>query len=242
MARAIPLNELPVFSKTNKPETGFDYLSGAAFLVDKPKRKSSFDMVRLLRKLLDVRKIGHAGTLDPMATGLLILCCGRGTKTIQQFQSKPKEYEAEITFGASTPSYDAEMEIDERAPADHIDRETIRRTLDEKFNGEITQLPPMYSAVKHKGTPLYKLARKGKKVKRRPRIVSIYETEILNFNNPVLNLFVRCSKGTYIRTIASDLGECMNSLGYLTALKRTAIGEYRNELALKVQDLEKIFS
>lgn len=241
MARAIPLNELPVFSRARPPEPGFDFASGAAFLLNKPKGKSSFDMVRLLRKCLDIRKIGHAGTLDPMATGLLILCCGRGTKTIEQFQSKTKEYVGEITFGASTPSYDAETEIEEEAPTAHISENTIREALDRNFSGEITQLPPMYSAVKHKGTRLYKLARKGKEVKRRPRIVVIHETRIMEFDNPVLKLYVKCGKGTYIRSIAHDLGKALDSLGHLTALERTAIGEYRSEQALAVQDLKDIF-
>ncbi len=241
MARAIPLKELPVFSDSNPPEHGYDYASGAVFLVDKPSKWSSFDVVKILRKCLDLRKVGHAGTLDPMATGLLVLCCGKATKSISQVQEQPKEYVGEITFGAATPSHDAETEVEDTAAYDHITLELIKQKLKEDFSGLINQVPPMYSALKHEGTPLYKLARKGKEVKRRPRQISIYETEVLNFQNPVLELYVKCSKGTYIRSLAYDLGKAVGSLAYLSKLKRTAIGPYLNEDALSVDRLKQIF-
>lgn len=241
MARAISIDQLPVFSKQNPPDPAFEYSKGAAFLISKPIKWSSFDVVKHLRKCLDLRKIGHAGTLDPMATGLLILCTGKGTKTISEIQSQPKEYIGEVTFGASTPSHDAEMEVDDRAEYDHINRERIEQALENRFSGQIIQIPPMYSALKHKGTPLYRLARKGIEVKRTPRQVIIYDTEILDFRNPQLTLYVKCSKGTYIRTLAYDLGKAVDSLAHLTGLKRTAIGNFKNEDALSIEELNTIF-
>lgn len=241
MAKAIPFSELPTFSKKKLPDSSFDFASGAAFLLNKPEKWSSFDVVKHLRKCLDLRKIGHAGTLDPMATGLLVLCCGKGTKSISQIQSQPKEYIGEVTFGGATPSHDAETEIEETAEFEHISKDNIQEVLDEQFTGQIIQVPPMYSALKHKGTPLYKLARKGKKVKRNPRQVIIYDSEILNFENPKLELYVKCSKGTYIRSIAYDLGKALGSLAHLSKLKRTAIGDFKSEDALSIEDLNDIF-
>lgn len=241
MAKAIPLSELPVFSKENLPIRSFDYKAGAVFLVSKPKNWSSFDVVKHLRKCLDIRKIGHAGTLDPMATGLLVLCTGKATKSISQIQEQPKEYIGEVTFGASTPSLDAETEIEDTAGYDHIRRQKIEEVLEEQFSGQIIQVPPMYSALKHEGTPLYKLARKGKEVKRHPRQVIIYESRILHYENPRLKLYIKCSKGTYIRSLAFDLGKALDSLAYLSGLERVAIGDFTNSKALDIEDLEEIF-
>lgn len=241
MAKAISLDKLPVFSKNNLPDPSVNYSDGTAFLISKPKQWSSFDVVKYLRKCLDIRKIGHAGTLDPMATGLLVLCTGKGTKSISQIQSQPKEYIGEITFGAATPSHDAETDIEETASFDHITKDRIKEALKNRFEGQIIQVPPMYSALKHNGTPLYKLARKGKEVKRTPRQVIIYESEILSFKNPKLELYVKCSKGTYIRTLAYDLGKALDSLAHLTGLKRTAIGDFKNEDALSIEELNEIF-
>lgn len=241
MARAIPLDQLPVYSKKNLPKPGYEFSKGTAFLISKPKQWSSFDVVKHLRKCLDIRKIGHAGTLDPMATGLLILCTGKGTKSISEIQSQPKEYIGEITFGASTPSHDAETEVDETAEYSHITEAMIGEALENRFKDQIIQIPPMYSALKHNGTPLYKLARKGKEVKRTPRQVIIYHTEILDFQNPKLELYVKCSKGTYIRTLAYDLGKALDSLAHLTGLRRTAIGNFKNEDALSIDELNAIF-
>jgi tRNA pseudouridine55 synthase len=242
MAKAIPLEELPIFSKRNLPVPDFDYHEGAAFLIDKPKRWSSFQVVKFLRKCTNIRKIGHAGTLDPMATGLLILCCGKGTRTVSAFQEADKEYVAEITFGSSTPSLDAETTPGKRASFSHLSRKGIEEILDREFSGLIVQIPPMYSALKHEGDPLYKLARKGKEVKRKPRQVIIEETKILECNLPRLELYVKCSKGTYIRTLADDLAIALGTVGHLTGLERTAIGRYKNEDALTVEKMEGIFS
>lgn len=241
MARAIPLEELPIFSLDNLPDPSFDFASGAAFLINKPKSWTSFDVVKHLRKCLDLRKIGHAGTLDPMATGLLVVCCGQGTKSISQIQAKPKEYVGEVTFGGATPSHDAETQIEERAEVDHITQGMIQKALDYRFSGQIIQVPPMYSALKHKGTPLYKLARKGKEVKRTPRQVIIYDSKIISYTKPKLKLYVKCSKGTYIRTIAYDLGKAVDSLAHLTALERPSIGDFKSKDALSVEKLEEIF-
>lgn len=242
MARAIPLDELPVFSALNPPEPDFNWAEGAAFLIDKPKGWTSFDVVRFLRKCIDLRKIGHAGTLDPMAEGLLILCCGKGTKTISQFQEASKKYVGEIKFGEATASYDAETDVTEQKPTDHLTRREIEKTLREKFSGQIIQIPPMYSALKHKGQPLYKLARKGREVKRKPRQVIIHENRILECNLPRLKLYIHCSKGTYIRSIAHDLAQEMDTAGHLVGLQRIAIGDYWSEDALTIDQLKTIFN
>lgn len=242
MAKAIPLEELPTFSKSNPPHPDIDYKQGAAFLIDKPKGWSSFQVVKFLRKCTNIRKIGHAGTLDPMATGLLILCVGKGTRTVSAFQDADKEYEAEIIFGSATPSLDAETTPDQRSPFNHLTQRKIKNALDEHFSGLIVQIPPMYSALKHKGKPLYRLARKGKKVKRKPRQVIIEETKILECNLPRLELYIKCSKGTYIRTVADDLAIELDTAGHLIGLKRTAIGGFKNDNALTISKMEQIFS
>lgn len=242
MAKAIPLEDLPIFSLSQLPDSTFDFADGAAFLINKPKGWSSFKVVKFLRKCLNLRKIGHAGTLDPMATGLLILCCGKGTRTVSAFQEADKEYVAEVIFGSSTPSLDAETTPNKRAPFDHLSKEEIQKTLEAHFSGQILQIPPMYSALKHNGKPLYKLARKGKKVKRKPRQVIIHKTKIVECNLPRLKLYIKCSKGTYIRTLADDLAKKLNSAGHLIGLKRTAIGNFTSDDALSIEDLSLIFN
>lgn len=232
MALAIPLDELPVYSKENPPHQDIDFAAGAAFLLDKPKGWSSFDVVKFVRRRVNIKKVGHAGTLDPMATGLLVVCCGKGTKSISQVQEQHKEYIGEVTLGGHTASYDAEEEVTETAPYEHITKEMVQQVLDEQFSGEIHQVPPMYSALKRGGKKLYELARKGEEVTRPPRAVIIYEHEILGFDLPKVTLRIKCSKGTYIRSIAHDLGEALDSKGYLSALERTFIGDFSNEQAL----------
>jgi tRNA pseudouridine55 synthase len=241
MARVIPLHRLPVFSIINPPSRNFDYTRGAVFLIDKPAGWTSFDVVKYLRRRINNIKTGHAGTLDPMATGLLILCCGKGTKTISEIQQQPKTYEAEITLGASTSSYDRETAIEETDSVDHITRQQIEGAIKQHFSGEIAQLPPMYSAVKKDGQRLYKLARRGMEVEREPRKVFIHAVRIISFDLPCLRLYIKCSKGTYIRSIAHDLGKQLNSLGYLSALRRTTIGAFNVKDALTVDDLDVIF-
>ena len=232
MAKALPLESIPVFGSHNLPDLEFDFSAGAILLVNKPQDWTSFDAVKFLRGRVKTKKVGHAGTLDPMATGLLIVCTGKATKSISQLQDMKKEYIGEITFGASTPSYDAESQPDQTAPFEHISEDLITEKLSSEFSGEIMQVPPMYSALKRDGKKLYELARRGKTVELEPRPITIYETEMLSFDLPTVSLRISCSKGTYIRSIAHDLGIALESRGHLSGLERTSIGEYLNKHAL----------
>ncbi len=239
MAKAIPISELPVISRDG-PEAGeVSYSAGAILLMDKSAGWSSFDVVKKVRGMIKVKKIGHAGTLDPAATGLLMLCTGRATKSIEQIQELEKEYVGTVRLGASTPSYDAETEIDVEAEWQHIKREQIESVLRAKFIGLIDQTVPPYSAVKVKGRRLYKSARKGEEVELKSREVHIREIEITYINMPDITLKIRCSKGTYIRSIAHDLGLALGSRGYLAGLRRTAIGPFSVNEALTVDELQK---
>lgn len=240
MAGALPLDKIPVYSKNNLPEKDQDFAPGAVFLIDKFKGWSSFDAVKFLRGRIKAKKVGHAGTLDPMATGLLVLCAGKATKSISQIQDLDKVYRAEITLGQSTLSYDAETEIDETASFDHVSFEMIEESLKQNFSGEIEQVPPMYSALKVGGKRLYELARQGKTIKRLPRVVTIFETEIISFDLPKVVIDIRCSKGTYIRSLAHDLAEVMNTKGHLTALERISIGHFMNEDAFTPHEIGDI--
>lgn len=223
-----------------------DYISGEVLVIDKPYRWTSFDAVKRLRGALQRRlnakrfKVGHAGTLDPLATGVLLVCTGRATKRIAELQEGMKEYVAEITFGATTPSYDLEKEIDATYPWEHITPELIAETLP-KFQGHVMQVPPVFSAVKVDGKRAYNYARKGKEVEIKAKPLEIKELEVLNWEAPKLTLRVLCSKGTYIRALARDLGEAMNSGAHLTALRRTRVGDYTINDAMSLdQALELI--
>ncbi|MFZ2899903.1 MAG: tRNA pseudouridine(55) synthase TruB [Saprospiraceae bacterium] len=215
---------------------------GAMLLVDKPQGWTSFDVVNKIRyklkSLLGVKniKVGHAGTLDPMATGLLIVCTGGMTKKIDHYQGLPKEYTGAITFGASTPSYDAETEPDATFEWDHITPEMLEE-VKARFIGEIDQVPPMFSAIKVDGQPLYKKARRGIEVEVKPRRVHIHTLEWTRVNMPVVDFLVRCSKGTYIRSLAHDVGKALQSGAYLSRLVRTKIGDYRLEDAWELEEL-----
>lgn len=219
-----------------------DFLAGTVLLVDKPKGWTSFDVVNKVRhkikKKLGVKKIkvGHAGTLDPMATGLLIICTGKFTKRIDEFQGMPKEYTGTITLGASTPSYDAETEADQTFPTEHITTERIDKARS-SFLGDIEQLPPMFSAIKVDGQPLYKRARKGEFIEVKARPVTIYNFEITPSEMPEVDFKINCSKGTYIRSIAHDMGKELQSGGHLTRLCRTKIGEFHLEDAWNLDTL-----
>lgn len=227
---------------SDEPLSQYDFQAGATLLVNKPKDWTSFDVVNKIRYKLKHRlgvkkiKVGHAGTLDPMATGLLIICTGKFTKKLADFQGLSKEYTGEITLGATTPSFDAETEIDQTYPTEHIDNELIEYTRT-TFLGDSEQYPPMFSAIKVDGQPLYKKARKGIVVEVKPRPVSIYDFDITNIAMPKLQFRIACSKGTYIRSIAYDFGKAVQSGGYLTELTRTKIGEYRLEDAWDLEDL-----
>ncbi|MCH8522970.1 MAG: tRNA pseudouridine(55) synthase TruB [Balneolales bacterium] len=227
----------PIFNKS-LPPVNKDVPEASAYLVDKPLGWSSFRVVGLMRKLLDIKKVGHAGTLDPMATGLLIVCAGKkATKEIHLFQNAEKEYRTEITFGYSTASYDSETPPVEYMDYDHLKMDDIQQCIHQHFHGEILQTPPMFAAIKQNGVPLYKLARKGQIVEREPRRVSIHHAEVHSFKPPVLDLTIRCSKGTYIRSISNDLGELLGTRSHMSALRRTAIGSYAVSEALTIQEL-----
>lgn len=226
------------------PLPRYNYKEGAVLLVDKPKDWTSFDVVNKIRHKLKKRlkvkkiKVGHAGTLDPMATGLLIVCTGRATKTIQTYQDLPKVYTGTMRLGATTPSFDAETEEDAHHPIEHIDDSLIEQAR-RQFLGAIQQVPPMFSAIKVDGQPLYKKARKGETVQVEPRKVHIYEFELTRIELPEIDFRVKCSKGTYIRALANDFGKALRSGAYLIALRRTAIGDHHIEDAWKLEDLVK---
>ena len=208
-----------------------DILSGQVLLVDKPLEWTSYQAVAKIKYALQKitgkkkLKVGHAGTLDPLATGLLIICLGKKTKEISDFMGLPKEYVAHVKLGATTPSYDLESAIDAEFPTDHINLETIEKVL-KAFVGEISQVPPIFSAIKKDGIRAYEKARAGEEVVMAPRQVFIHELEILKYSDQVLELRVLCSKGTYIRSLAHDLGQALNSGGHLVGLRRTKIGSY----------------
>lgn len=201
-------------------------------LIDKPSGITSFDVIRRLRNKLGIKKMGHAGTLDPLATGLLIIAVGPATKEISRYMDLPKEYEVLIEFGKNSTTYDADGEISQGVLKD-ISRTEFENIL-KNFTGEILQMPPIFSAKKIKGVRAYDLARQGKEVKLEPRKVKIDKIEILNWDWPFVSLRVNCGKGTYIRSLAHDIGERLGCGGYVKELRRTAIGEF------KVEDAEKI--
>jgi len=208
-----------------------DFLNGQLLLIDKPLGWSSFQAVNKLkwaiRKKFDLKKIkiGHAGTLDPLATGLLLICTGKFTKKINELQGQPKEYTGTITLGATTPSYDLETEIDKNYPTDHISEELLNQTVG-KFIGEIEQRPPVFSALKKDGKRLYEYARAGKAVEIKKRTVTVSEFEITRIAMPEVQFRIVCSKGTYIRSLAYDLGLSLQSGAHLSELRRTKIGGY----------------
>lgn len=204
---------------------------GHVFLIDKPLDWTSFDVVNKIRwnirKAYNLKKIkvGHAGTLDPKATGLLLVCTGKWTKRIDEFQAQEKTYTGTIKLGVTTPTYDLESEEDQTFPTEHITEEIIHEAT-KQFIGEIEQFPPMHSAVKVDGKRLYELAREGQEIERKARKITIHDFKITNINLPFVDFEVNCSKGTYIRSLAFDFGKAVNSGGYLTALRRTKIGDF----------------
>lgn len=195
-------------------------------LVDKPSGMTSHDVVARLRHRLKIRQIGHAGTLDPMATGLLVILVGRATKVSQYLMSNDKEYEGTFELGKVTDSHDADGEVTETNPVPSLDAEAMRATM-QTFVGDQFQTPPMFSAKKIKGVPLYKLARKGQEVEREPRFIHVHSFELLDFALPSVSFRLKSSKGTYVRTIAHDLGRKLGCGATLTALRRTGSGQFR---------------
>ena len=216
-----------------------DFLSGEIICIDKPLHWTSFDVVKRVRGTLLRRlgrkkmKVGHAGTLDPLATGVMIIATGRATKQIDTLQAGVKEYVATIRLGATTPSFDLETEIDATYPTEHITREAVEKAL-EGFHGEISQVPPAFSACKIDGHRAYTMARKGHDVELKPKTLVIDEIELLEYSPESITIRVVCSKGTYIRALARDIGLALNSGGHLTALRRTRVGNVRVEDCMTV--------
>ena len=226
-------------------KTPEDYLNGQIILIDKPLKWSSFQAVNKLKYVLKRQyhlpkkfKIGHAGTLDPLATGLLIVCTGKFTKKITEIQAQAKEYTGTITLGATTPSYDMETEVDATYPTAHLTPELIQETV-KQFIGEIDQKPPVFSAIKKDGKRLYEHAREGSEVEISSRKTTIHEFEITRINLPEVDFRVVCSKGTYIRSLAFDFGLALQSGGYLSVLRRTKIGDYTVTNGVSPEDFEK---
>lgn len=206
-----------------------DFLTGETLYIDKPLGWTSFDVVKRVRGMLTRRyglkkmKVGHAGTLDPLATGVMVVVTGRSTKLIESLQAGVKEYVATIALGATTPSFDLETEIDATYPTNHITREMVETTLRD-FTGQIEQIPPQYSACKIDGRRAYDMARKGETADLTPKTLVIDEIELLEFNPEAITIRVVCNKGTYIRALARDIGYALNSGGHLTSLRRTRVG------------------
>ncbi len=218
-----------------------DFITGEIIAVDKPLGWTSFDAVKRIRgsiqRRLNVKKfkVGHAGTLDPLATGVLLICTGRATRDIERLQNGTKEYIATIRLGATTPSFDLETEVDETFPYEHINEEMVRKVLPE-FTGHIMQVPPVYSAVKIDGKRAYKYARKGKDVELKAKPLVIEEIELMSASIPEIKVRIVCSKGTYIRALTRDLGHALGSGAHLTALCRTRVGDFRLDDCMSIDE------
>ncbi len=225
-----------------------DFKTGEVLYFDKPLGWTSFDVVnrvrwKLCREVLKEKKlkVGHAGTLDPLATGVMIVCTGKKTKDIDYYQYQTKEYVAEIRLGATTPSFDLEHPIDAEYPTEHITEELIRRVLP-SFVGEIWQTPPVYSAIKVDGKRAYDYARKGEDIAIKPKLLVIDEIELLSFVDMVMKIRVVCSKGTYIRALARDIGEALQSGAHLISLRRTRVGNIKVEDCMNMEQFEELLS
>lgn len=230
-----------------------DFQSGVIIPINKPYEWTSFDVVKKiknqigkkLRQTLNIRlknfKVGHAGTLDPLAEGLVLICTGKATKKINQLMADEKEYIATIELGKTTPSYDLETDYDHAFPTDHINEDLVRNVL-KSFIGEQDQIPPVYSAKNINGKRAYEYARKGEKIELKANKITIYEVELLNYQMPSITIKVVCSKGTYIRSLAYDIGKKLNSGGHLVKLIRTRIGSYKLDSSLTIEELENILS
>ncbi|MGN6195222.1 MAG: tRNA pseudouridine(55) synthase TruB [Ginsengibacter sp.] len=217
------------------------FAEGKVLLIDKPLEWTSYDVIRKLRKIINIKKIGHAGTLDPLATGLLIVCTGKFTKKINEYMAQEKEYTGTITLGAVTPTYDRESQPGNVKSLEGITEELIKETT-KIFTGEILQTPPIHSAIKQNGKPVYLLARKGVDVVLEPRKVTIKEFEITKIDLPIISFKVVCSTGTYIRSLANDFGLALGCGGYLSELRRTRIGNFKVEDAMTMEEFAHSFS
>jgi tRNA pseudouridine55 synthase len=229
---------------SNFPQTAEEFLSGQILLINKPLGWTSFDLVKKVKNLIRAKynlkkiKVGHAGTLDPLATGLLIVCTGKFTKRISEMQEQAKVYTGEITLGGTTPSYDLETEVDAQYETSHITKVLIQNTT-LCFTGEIDQKPPIFSALKRDGERLYEKARRGESIVIEARKVSVHSFEITAIEMPKISFEIVCSKGTYIRSIAHDFGAALYSGAYLSKLCRTTIGDYKLQDALDIISFEK---
>ncbi len=225
------LNERSDFSPLENGREGL-------LLINKPLHWTSFDVVKKIRNTLKIKKVGHAGTLDPLATGLLIVCTGKFTKKINEYMTQEKEYTGSITLGATTPTFDLESEPENFKPVDGVTDELLFATT-KRFTGEILQVPPIHSAIKQKGKPVYLLARKGVDVVLEPRKISINQFEITKIEMSKIFFRVACTTGTYIRSLANDFGETLGCGGYLSSLCRTRIGDFKLEDAVSVEEFVK---
>jgi tRNA pseudouridine55 synthase len=230
-----------MISKKTNPDYIPDFFAGEVILIDKPYKLSSFRVIEKVRKVINFRKIGHAGTLDPLATGLLILCTGKKTKDIEQYRSLKKTYTGIFTLGFYSDSFDKETELNSYPIPDDITEEVIIDTS-KKFIGDIEQLPPMYSAVKLNGKRLYQSARNGLEVQREKRNVTIYSFNIDKIDLPDIYFTVECSKGTYIRALADDFGKALGTKAILSSLRRTNIGQYDVQDAFELSEFSKLLS
>ena len=208
---------------------------GIMLLLDKPKEYTSARVVNIVKKFLNVNKAGHSGTLDPKATGLMVVCTGKMTKSLNDLLDSDKEYRGIMIIGEKTKSFDSETEVYEKKTIEHVSEEQLMQNV-KVFLGEIQQVPPMYSAIKYKGKPLYKLARKGMEIERKPRTVVIREFVIERVNLPEVEFRVLCSKGTYIRTLVNDFGESLGTGAYLKELRRLKIGEYDVKDSITIEE------
>ncbi len=221
-------------------QTKNSFEEGKVLLINKPLGWTSFDVIRKIRSIIKIKKIGHAGTLDPLATGLLILCTGKFTKKINEYMSAEKEYTGTFTLGATTPTYDLESKPQNFKNFNFVTKELLFETA-QKFTGEISQVPPIHSAIKQHGKPVYLLARKGEHVTIEPRKITIKSFDIINTELPVVSFKVMCTTGTYIRSLANDFGAALNCGAYLSSLCRTRIGSFTIEESITPELFEKEF-
>lgn len=232
----------------NQWDKSTNFKEGAELLLNKPVYWTSFDVVRKVRNILrrydqayKKLKVGHAGTLDPLASGLIVLCTGKATKRIPGYQAMDKEYIATLQLGETTPSYDLETSVDQTHPTDHITQDKVKQVLT-TFLGTYDQIPPQFSAKRVKGERAYHKARKGEEVALQPKPVTINEMELMDYEFPRITIRIDCSKGTYIRAIARDIGERLQSGAYIYQLQRTRIGDFKLSEALSIEDFEQIFA
>ncbi len=223
-----------------KGKATYDFEAGEIIGIDKPLHWTSFDVVRKLRNIIRIKKVGHAGTLDPLATGLLIVCTGKATKIINTIQDQPKTYTCTLVLGKTTPSVDLETDFDSEQPVEHITPKMVEQVL-ALFTGTIQQIPPVYSAIKVDGKRAYESARKNKELVLEPRPVHIYSLRILEIALPEVCFEVVCSKGTYIRSLVRDIGQELGVGAYMRALRRDAIGDYRVANAFSIDEFSELF-